>query len=123
MMQRSPREQVIHILSILFAIAPFAFGLIRVFQTGHDFRLLWMAFASFLGALMARIIAGTRSQQSNGVFVLSVLTFIIAAVLAGLTAYLLGATAPAGVWGVAFVLGFCWAAYCALNTLSLPGPI
>jgi hypothetical protein len=47
MMKRSAREQGIYMLAILFALAPFAFGMIRAFQTGNDFRLLWMAFTSW----------------------------------------------------------------------------
>lgn len=123
MVKRSPRALGMYVLSILFAIAPFAFGMIRAFQTSHDFRLLWIAFASFLGALVVRVIAKTRSPQLNSVLALSALTFVIAVLLAGLTAYLLGATAAAGVWGVAFVLAFCWAASYALLALSYPQPI
>jgi hypothetical protein len=122
MMKRPPREQVIYVLSILFAIAPFAFGMIRAFQTGHDLRLLWMAFASFLGALIVRVITKARSQKP-GVLVSSAFTFAFAALLAGSTAYLLGATAAAGVWGVAFVLALCWAASYILYSISYSRPI
>jgi hypothetical protein len=112
-----------YVLSILFAIAPFAFGMIRAFQTGNDFRLLWIAFASSLGALVIRVIAKTRSRQANRVLAFSALTFVTAALFAGLTGYLLGATAVAGVWGVAFVLAFCWAASYTLLVLSYPQPV
>ena len=123
MIKRSLKEQVAYVLSILFAIATFAFGMIRAFQTGQDFRLLWIATASFLGALVVRVSTKSRSTMPNNIFALSFLTFVVAALLAGATAYLLGATAAAGVWGVAFVLAFCWSASYALYTLSYPQPI
>lgn len=122
MKDQSLQQRGMYILSIFFAIAPFAFGLIRAFQTGSDFRILLMAFASLLGALVVRMIAKTRSRNQNSVLILSALTFIITAIFAGLTAYILGATAAAGVWGIAFVLAFCWTASFVLYSYSLPRP-
>jgi hypothetical protein len=122
MKDRSLQQQGMYILSIFFAIAPFALGLIRAFQTGWDLRILLVAFASLLGALVVRVIAKTRSRNQNSVLMLSVLTFTLSALFAGLTAYLLGATAAAGVWGVAFVLAFCWTASFVLYSYSLPRP-
>jgi hypothetical protein len=121
-MKRTTQEQGIYVLAILFALAPFAFGLIRAFQTGKDFRLLWMAFASCLGALVANAIRKAQSREQNGIVSFSAITFIVATLFAGLTGYLLGATSAIGVWLVALVLGFCWAAWNAFNTLSRPRP-
>lgn len=119
-MKRSPREQRIYLLSILFAAAPFAFALIRAFQTGYDLRPLWMALASFLGASVVMTIGKARSRKPTVVLAFSIVTLAIAALLAGSTAFLLGATASPGVWAVAVVFGLCWAASHVLGTLSRP---
>jgi hypothetical protein len=110
-------------LSILFAVAPFAFGLFRFLETRSDVRMLWMAFASFLGALLVRAIAKRRGRKPNVVLTFSAVTLVVATLLAAATAYLLGATAPAGVWLVAFVLAFCWVASYAFDALSRPPAI
>jgi hypothetical protein len=122
-MNRSPREKSFFLLSILFAAAPFGFGLIRAFSTGYDLRMLWMALASFLGAAIVMVFGKARSRKPKGVLAPSTVTFVIATLLAGSTALLLGATAPAGVWGVAIVFGLFWAASSALDTLSRPPTI
>jgi hypothetical protein len=49
-----------------------------------------------------------------------VLTFVVAAALAGLTAYLLGARGAVGVWMVAVVLGLFLAGSVALRAFSRP---
>ena len=107
-----------HALSIVFAVAPFAFGLFRFLATRSDLRMMWMAFASFLGALLVRAIAKRRGREPNTVWTFSAITLLIATLLAAATAYSLGATAAAGVWPVAFVLALCWAASNAFDTLS-----
>jgi hypothetical protein len=98
-------------MAVLLAAAPFIFGLIRA-ATARDPRLLWMALAAFTGAALVRMIA--RVRPSGGVVGVSIATLFLATVLAGSTAYLLGATAPAGIWMMAFVLGLCLAASYAL---------
>lgn len=119
-MKRSPRERLIYFLSILFAATPFAFALLRAFRTGNDFRFLWMAFASFLGAAAVVAAGKSRSRKPKGVLALSTLTLIIATLVAGLAAFLLGARSFAGAGIVAFAFGLCWAASYALNALSRP---
>jgi hypothetical protein len=105
-------------LSILFAAAPFGFGLIRA-VSAHDPRMLWMAFAAFVGAVLVRMAGKDRDRKSRRVVTPSGLTLVIATALAGSTAYLLGATAAAGIWPVAFVLGLCLATSHALYLRSL----
>lgn len=100
--------------SVAFAVAPFAFALIRYRQTGADLRMLWMALASLVGAAALIAIDRSRNQRlSAGIG--SALMLSITTLLAGLTAMLLGATAPAGVWGVAIVFGICWTISYALG--------
>jgi hypothetical protein len=84
-----------------------------------------MTFASFgwhslLGVLLANRIGKARIRKRNHILASSATTFVIASLVAGLMGYLLCATAPIGVWLVAFTLGFCWAAYNFLNILSQP---
>lgn len=122
-MKRTPREQKIYLLSIPFAAAPFAFALVRVLQTGDDLRLLWMAFASCIGASVVMVIGKARSRKPNVVLALSAVVLLIATLFAGVTAFMLGATASPGIWAVAFFFGICWAVSCALGILSRPRPI
>jgi hypothetical protein len=119
-MKRSPRERLIYFLSILFAAMPFAFALLRAFRTGNDFRFLWIAFASFLGAAVVIAVGKSRNRKPKGVLGVSAVTLIIATLLAGLAAFLLGAKSFVAAGIVAFAFGLCWAASYALNALSRP---
>jgi len=117
-MKRSPRELLIFFLSILFAAIPFAFGLIRAVSTGYDVRYLWMALASLLGAVIA--VRTARNRKPTGTLALSALVLVIATLLAGIAAFLLGAKSVAAAGIVAFAFGFCWAASYAFYALSHP---
>jgi hypothetical protein len=119
-MPRSQRERALYLLSLLFAIAPFAFGVLRALRPGHDLRMLWMAFAAFLGASAIEAIGKARSHKGKLVVAFSALTFIVTTLAAAMTGYLLGATSAPGVWGVAIVFGVQWTASYALDTLSRP---
>lgn len=119
-MKRSPREQIIYFLSILFAAGPFVAGLFRAFSTGTDLRLLWMAFASALGATAAIAVMKARGGQSKSIRTFSSVVLVVATLAAGLVGFLLGATAGPGVWMVAVVLGLFFAASCALYSHSRP---
>jgi hypothetical protein len=116
-MKRSPREQLIYFVSILLAAAPFAFGLIRAFSTGSDFRYLWLAIAAFLGATAVMAGGKARSRKPSALFALWAVALVIATLLAGTVAALLGNRAPV-VWLVAFFFGFCCSAGSALYALS-----
>jgi CHASE2 domain-containing sensor protein len=120
MLRRSPRERLLYFLSILFAATPFAFALLRAFQTGNDFRFLWLAFASFLGAAAVTALGKSRRREPKVVFALSTLTLVIATLLAGLAAFLLGAKSVPAVGAVALAFGICWAASYALYARSRP---
>jgi hypothetical protein len=110
------------ILSILFALAPFGFGTIRALQA-NDFRLLWMAVASCIGAAASIAFVRRREAEATGVFRSSATVFFISALFAALAGMLLGATSGPGTVMVAIVLGLCWAASYALYTLSRARPI
>ena len=115
-MTGSAREKIFAILSAAFALAPFAFGAVRAATTGSDYRMLWMAVASAVGAMV--IAALTTRKKGTLALGFVILTLVVSTLLAGLTGYMLGATAGPGVWMVAFVLGFCWAASLTLFSLS-----
>lgn len=119
-MKRSPTQQLSLVAAALFGAAPLGFGLFRAWRTGDDFRMLWMALASsvFAAGVMAATIGRRRARHA--VFIQSIVILVVATLLAGCLAYLLGATAAAGVWGVAFVLGFCLAVANALIEFSRP---
>jgi CHASE2 domain-containing sensor protein len=117
-MRRSPREWLLYFLSILFAAMPFAFGLIRAVSTGYDVRYLWLALESLLGAVIA--VRTARNRKPTGIIALSALVLVIATVLAGLAAFLLGAKSVAAAGIVAFAFGFCWAASYGFYALSRP---
>ena len=117
-MRPSSRKQAIYWLSILFAVAPFAFATIRLLQTRSDLRLFGMAIASFLGTSGVMAIAKGPARQP---LVLFAVTFITATLCAGAIGFLLGATAGPGLWAVAGVLGLCWATYATLHAVSLRG--
>jgi len=95
------------ILSILSALAPFVFGLIRAVTTGKDYRMLLMAIAGGAGAAGVAFLIKTGRA--------SMIVFLVATVLAAAVAYLMGATAAAGIWPVAGVFGFCFAVSNALR--------
>jgi hypothetical protein len=117
-MRRSFRERVILALSILVAALPFFFGLVRRLETGYDFRLLWMALASLVGAAGIMVIG--KGHGKRRVLARSAATFVSAMLFTGMAGLLLGATSAAGVWGIGFVFGACWAASYALHALSRP---
>lgn len=102
------RHRSFYFLAILFRVAPFAFGLLRASRAG-DYRMLWMAIASFAGAALVTLIARRQGRDSKEILAISVVVLAVATLLAGLTARLLGATAAAGIWAVAIVFGLCWA--------------
>jgi hypothetical protein len=77
-----------------------------------------MAFASFLGAAVVIVVGKSRNRKPKGVLAPSALVLIIATLLAGLVAFLLGAKSFAGAGIVALAFGLCWAASYALNALS-----
>ena len=117
-MIRSTRQRRLYLLSIGFAVLPPLFALIRAFSANYDLRMLWMAIASFVGATLVMWVGGARKRPRRAVIALAGAALVAGTVLAALTAMWLGATAPFGIWAVAFVLSACWAVSHALHTLS-----
>ena len=107
-----------YILAILCAAVPFAFGVIRAVQTGSDFRYLWMALASYIGAGAVMLFLRARDRNRNVLLGQSTVAFVVATLLAAITGYLLGARAAAGIWIVSAAFGFCCASSAALLARS-----
>jgi hypothetical protein len=105
-------------LSILFAVVPFAFALVRAFRTGNDFRYVWVALASSLGAA-AVIAVGTADRRKPwAALPLTAGAFVMATVCALFAAFLLGTTAGLGMLVVGSAFGFCYAASGLFHTLT-----
>ena len=119
-MRRSPREQRIYLLSIPFALAPFALAFVYAFRSNFDLRYLWLAFASFLGAALTMAIGQARHRAPSVVIRLSVLAWAVGVLLAISTASLLWTSVSPTLWAVALLFGLSWAISHALDTLSRP---
>jgi hypothetical protein len=99
---------VTRLLSILFGIAPLAFGAIRAFNA-HDLRVVGMAVVSGVvvaAVVMLRRSAANRSSMALGRALLALLLGIVAAAVTGYAIF--GARAWPGILGISFVLSFCW---------------
>jgi predicted neutral ceramidase superfamily lipid hydrolase len=116
-MRRSPRERLIFLIAIVFAVVPFAFGLIRAHTTGSDFRYLWVAIASFIGVTVMTV-GSARARTSTPSLTLPALVLLVATLAAAATAFLLGANSIPAVLVVALAYGLCFAASSALYIRS-----
>jgi hypothetical protein len=117
-MKRSHRDWRIHGISILFAAVPFVFAAVRAIRTGYDFRYLWVALASLLGASVVMVVGKADSRRSNSAAALSAGVFVFATSLAVLAAWLLGTRVGPGSLVVGSAFGCCYAASCALYVLA-----
>ena len=116
-MQQSNRTGL-RAVSIVLAAVPFAFALIRTFQTGDDLRYLWVAIAGLCGAVATVWVAGPDGTSPKAGVVLSAVVFAVATLLGILTAVLLGTNLGPAVVVVGAAFGFCFAAGAALNMLA-----
>ena len=119
-MRRSPGQLIFLLLSILFAAVPFAFAIVRALQTRTDFRYVWMALASFLGAAAVMTIGKAWQRMPARVVALSVVALIAAALFAGTVAFVVGARSVLAISVVAVGFGGCHAASLGLHALSRP---
>ena len=95
-MNRSVLLRAASVFSVVAAMVPFMFALIRAVTTGSDIRYFWMALAAALGAVVVSVTAG-RGRTSARVFGPAVTALLLATLLAGLTGYMLGARASVGI--------------------------
>ncbi|MEQ1909740.1 MAG: hypothetical protein ABMA15_13010 [Vicinamibacterales bacterium] len=104
----------LRLLSVVFAALPFAFALIRAFQTGDDLRYLWVAIAGVCGAVAAVWVAGPDDTGPKAARVLLAVVFAVATLLGVLTAVLLGTKLGPAVILVGAAFGCCFAVGAAL---------
>ena len=102
----------------LFAAAPVGFALIRAIRTGSDLRYVWMAAASFVGSAVVMVAGAARRRSPTTILAVSALAAGVGALLAGGTAFLVGARSVTSVAVVAGCFGFCWGASLGLRALS-----
>lgn len=103
----NPRRLLFLAASVLLALVPVAFGVIRAITTGQDRRYLWLAVAAILGS-MAIALFGQGSAGHARVSPGRTLAAVAAgAICAGITAILMGAKAGPGVAIVAISFGLC----------------
>ncbi|MEO8521996.1 MAG: hypothetical protein ABI603_11565 [Acidobacteriota bacterium] len=108
------------IVGLLIASIPVGFAALRAASTGTDFRYLWLAVVSTLGAAFVLVIANRRRPRSPGVVVRAALALLVAAGAAGVTALALGAHSLPAVLVVALGFATCSAAGLALALRSAP---
>lgn len=101
---------ITRLVGVAAAMAPFAFALMRAVETeGRDLRYLWIAIAAFAGAMARMVLAMlggarpmTRGMMAAGVFVMSALSAVVAAVMMGMPV-------RATLFVVAAAFGLCFA--------------
>jgi hypothetical protein len=109
---------MIRSLSLFFISLPFLFGLLRAVATGNDFRYLWVAAASLVGAAVFTAAMGRRMRRPRVALVLSAGSFIVATLCATVAAVLQGTHVGAGLLIVASSFAFCCAVGCMLITIT-----
>jgi hypothetical protein len=106
-MRRAPREQLILVAGILLIAAPFAFGFLRAFTTGTDWRYLWVAIVAFVGSSAIIAIGRSRSQTSSVTIGITAVALIGSTFAAVIGARFLAHTQSAATWIVSFAFAFC----------------
>jgi hypothetical protein len=112
-----PRHRGFLALALLFASAPFVLALLRILEA-RDFRFLWMALASLVGAALVRELSTVRPVTSRDVLRRSAFTFALTSLLAGGVPLLLGVKPGGALAAVAMAFGLSWAASSAFDALS-----
>ena len=96
---------MIRSFSLFFFSLPFLFGLLRAAATGNDFRYLWVAAASFVGAGAITVAMKASSRERR--LAISIGTFIVATLCAIAAGMLLETRFGIGLLVVASSFGFC----------------
>lgn len=114
-MKRSPKQQLLFLFSVLLALVPIAFGLLRASTSGSDYRYIWVAIASYVGVGVALAIG----KISWALVTLFMVAFALAT-LTGWSMALFTGAKPIPAFMVAIFFGFCGAAGATLFRLSHP---
>ena len=106
-------------LAIIAAAFPFAFALIRAFETGgRDLRYIWVALAASIGATV--VVSTARAYRSGPIaaLALAAAVLVISTLLAIVAAWLLGTVLGLGVFVVGSAFGLCFAVASLFHTLA-----
>ena len=95
------------IIGVIVAIIPFGFAALRAATTGTDFRYLWLAVASTLGAASILMVANRARPQSPGLVVRAAFALFAAAGGAAVTGFALGASSVPALIVVALGFAMC----------------
>lgn len=109
---------MIRSISFFFIAMPFLFGLLRAVTTGNDFRYLWVAAASLIGAAVFTAAMGKRMRRPRVALTLSAGSFIVATLCATAAGVVLGTRVAAGLLIVASSFGFFCAVGCMLLAIT-----
>lgn len=110
------RSRFLNALTIAAAAVPFAFALIRALATGSDFRYIFVAIASLLGAVATFAVLMNRGRKPSDVAVASAV-FVVSTLFAVSAAVMIGTTLGIGVLVVGAAFGF-WFAVAAFAHAS-----
>jgi hypothetical protein len=119
-MKRSSQEMLFLVAGILLIAAPFAFGLLRAFNTGTDWRYLWVAVGALLGTSAVIAIGRSKSSTSAVTIGTALNALLIATLAAVLAAKFVGNTRSTATWIVSFAFAFCTTAGTVLYFVSKP---
>jgi hypothetical protein len=109
---------MIRSFSIFFLSMPFLFGLLRAATTSNDFRYLWVAAASLLGAGAFTAAARGEMRRPRIAVAYSGGSFILATVCATAAGMFLGTRFGAGLLVVSSSFAFCCAVGCTLFAIT-----
>ncbi|HZK79118.1 MAG TPA: hypothetical protein VFC35_09425 [Gemmatimonadaceae bacterium] len=98
-----PRQRALLLVAVLLGAAPLGFALFQRAQTESDVRMLWMAAVTtiFTAGVLAASIGRRRTRKAA--YSQAMVILVVSTLVAGGTAFMLGATSGPGVWPVAFV--------------------
>ena len=109
---------MIRSFSIFFLSLPFLFGLLRAATTSNDFRYIWVAAASLVGAGAVTAAAGKRMRRPRVALALSGGSFVVATVFSSAAGILQGTRFGPGLLVVASSFALCCAIGCTLFAIT-----
>src|SRR6185436_12498538 len=109
---------MIRSLSLFFISLPFLFGLLRAAATGNDFRYVWVAVASLVGAGAFTAAARDHMRRPRVAVTLSFGSLVLATGCAVAAAMVLGTRFGPGLLIVASAFAFSCAAGCMLLAIT-----
>ena len=109
---------LLSVLAVGAVAVPFVFGAVRARSTGSDFRYLWVALASLIGAAAVMSVVRVSKAGPRGALALAVAVFLAATFAAALAARLQGTAFGVGMLVVVSAFGCCFAAGACFRALA-----